>query len=47
MKKMTMFILGAKALRLAGGSLRLTMGGLGAILAAFLLRERYRKKSPK
>jgi hypothetical protein len=44
---MTMIILGAKALRVAGGSLRLTMGGIGATLAAFLLWERYRRKGPR
>jgi hypothetical protein len=45
LKKATGIILGIKALRLAGGSLRLTMGGIGAAIAAMLLWERIKGKN--
>lgn len=46
MRKITMIILAAKWLRLISGSLRFTMGGMGAALTAWLLWERIKKRKP-
>jgi hypothetical protein len=45
MKKTTLIVMAFKSLRFVGASLRMSMGGVGAALAAYLLWENLKKKA--